>query len=132
MNGRVRDDWVVWNGLVKAASKLRKEDAIPSINERDDWRIKRLQMMAKVQATVLSEAETDAGIKSQKTLQSAKEFFTEWQSYPFCYGDIKEFVDCLSNEAQQDFLKHVSESSLKLSSPDDKKSAKVRSHHRID
>lgn len=83
--------------------------------------------MAKVQATVLSETETDASAKSQNTLQAAKEFFTEWQSYPFCYGDIKEFVDGLSNEAQQDFLKHVSESSLKLTSPSAKKSAKVRS-----
>ncbi|KAI4735726.1 hypothetical protein E4T50_13757 [Aureobasidium sp. EXF-12298] len=122
---RVRDDWVVWDGLVKAASKLGKEDAIPAINEKDDWRIKRLQMMAKVQATVLSEAETDASARSQKTLQSAKEFFTEWQSYPFCYGDIKEFVDGLSNEAQQDFLKHASELSLKLTSADAKKSAKL-------
>lgn len=111
---------------MKSASKLGKEDAIPAISDKDDWRIKRLQMMAKVQATFLSEAETDAGAKSQKTLQSAKEFFTEWQSYPFCYGDIKEFVDGLSTEAQQDFLKHVSESSLKLTSPDAKKSAKVR------
>jgi hypothetical protein len=89
-------------------------------------------MMAKVQATVLSEAETDASARSQKTLQSAKEFFTEWQSYPFCYGDIKEFVDGLSNEAQQDFLKHASELSLKLTSADAKKSAKVRNHRATD
>lgn len=89
-------------------------------------------MMSKVQATVLSEAETDASAKSQKTLQAAKDFFTEWQSYPFCYGDIKEFVDGLLNEHQQDYLKHVSESSLKLTKLDANKSAKVRNYRFYD
>ncbi|THX39673.1 hypothetical protein D6D10_04100 [Aureobasidium pullulans] len=122
---RVRDDWVVWDGLVKASSKLGKTDAIPDITEKDDWRIKRLQMMAKVQASVLSETETDANAKSEKTLQSAKDFFNEWQTYPFCYGDIKEFMDELPAETQQDFLKHVSDSSMKLTNPETKKSAKA-------
>lgn len=125
MASRVRDDWVVWDGLVKASSKLGKTDAIPDITEKDDWRIKRLQMMAKVQASVLSETETDVNAKSEKTLQSAKDFFNEWQTYPFCYGDIKEFMDELPAETQQDFLKHVSDSSMKLTNPETKKSAKV-------
>jgi hypothetical protein len=110
---------------VRAASKLGKDDVVPAVSEKDDWRIKRLQMLARLQATILSEAETDADAKSQKTLKSATEFFTEWQSYPFCYGDIKEYVDGLSSEAQEDFLRHVSESSLKLSNHDAKKSEKV-------
>ena len=110
---------------MRAASKLGKEDAVPAVSEKDDWRIKRLQMLARLQATFLSEAETDADARSLETLKSANEFFTEWQSYPFCYGDIKEYADALSSESQKDFLKHVSESSLKLSDPDSEKSAKV-------
>jgi hypothetical protein len=110
---------------VRAASKLGKEDAVPAVSEKDDWRIKRLQMLARLQATVLSEAETDAEAKSQKILKSANDFFTEWHSYPFCYGDIKGYVDGLSSKAQKDFLDHVVESSLKLTNPDAKKSAKV-------
>ncbi|KAI5196967.1 hypothetical protein E4T38_08217 [Aureobasidium subglaciale] len=123
---KVRDDWVVWDGLVRAAAKLGKPDVTPAVTEKDDWRIKRLQMMANVQATVLSEAETDTRTKSQETLQSAKEFFTEWQSYPFCYGDIREFVDDLPSEAQQEFLDHVSQTSMKLTNSDAaKKSTKA-------
>ena len=87
-------------------------------------------MLARIQATVLSEAETNADIKSQKTLESAKEFFTQWQSYPFCYGDIKEYVDGVPSEAQKDFLKYVSKSSLKLTNSDATKSVKVGGHHR--
>jgi hypothetical protein len=117
---------------VRAASKLGKADAVPAVTEKDDWRIKRLQMLARILATVLSEAETDADAKSQNTLKSATEFFTEWQSYPFCYGDVKEFVDGLPSGAQKAFLKHVSESSLKLTNPDAKKSAKVGYHHPTD
>lgn len=114
---------------MRAASKLGKDDAVPAVSEKDDWRIKRLQMLARLQATVLSEAKTDAGANLQKTLKSAIEFFTEWQSYPFCYGDIKEYVDSLSSESQKNFLENVSESSLKLSDPDAKKSAKVGGSH---
>ena len=115
---------------MRAVSKLGKEYAVPAVTEKDDWRIKRLQMLARLQATVLSEAETDADAKSQQTLKSTSDFFTEWQSYPFCYGDIKEYVDALSSEAQKDFLKHVSKSSLRLSDPDAKKSAKVGEYRR--
>jgi hypothetical protein len=117
---------------VRAASKLGKADAVPPVTDKDDWRIKRLQMLARILATVLSEADTDADAKSQNTLKSATEFFTKWQSYPFCYGDIKEFVDGLPSGAQKDFLKHVSESSLKLTNPDAKKSAKVGYHRLTD
>jgi hypothetical protein len=111
---------------VRAASKLGKEDAVPAVTEKDDWRIKRLQMLARIQATVLSNAETDAGAKSQITLKSVNEFFTQWQSYPFCYGDIKAYVDGLPSAAQKDLLKHVSASSLKLTNTDSEQSVKVR------
>jgi hypothetical protein len=117
---------------VRAASKLGKADAVPAVTEKDDWRIKRLQMLARILATVLSEAETDADAKSQNTLKSATEFFAEWQSYPFCYDDIREFVDGLLSGDQKAFLEHVSESSLKLTNPDAKKSAKVGYHHPTD
>lgn len=123
---RVRDDWVIWDGLVKASSKLGKKDAIPSIDaEKDDWRIKRLHMMASLQATVLSEQDAEFGAKLQNTLQSAKDFFSEWQTYPFCYSDIKDFVDELPSEAQADFLKHVSKTAKKLSKPDTNEKAKA-------
>jgi hypothetical protein len=111
---------------VRAASKLDKEDAVPAVTEKDDWRIKRLQMLARIQATVLSNAETDAVAKSQMTLKSVNNFFTQWQSYPFCYGDIKAYVDGLPSGAQKDFLEHVSASSLKLTDTDSEKSVKVR------
>jgi hypothetical protein len=110
---------------VSAASKLGKQDVVPATTEKDDWRIKRLQMLARIQATVLSEAETDSDAKSQKTLKSANEFFTQWQSYPFCYGDLKEYVDGLPSQAQKDFLQHVSTTSLKLANTDSEKSVKV-------
>lgn len=82
-------------------------------------------MLARIQATVLSEAEADSDFKSQKTLKSLNEFFTQWQSYPFCYGDLKEHVDGLPSQAQKDFLEHVSTTSLKLANTDSGKSVKV-------
>ena len=90
---------------------------VPSYNSEkgDDSRIKRLQMIASLQATFLSEKRAENGAKFEKTLQAATGYFTEWQAYPFCYGDIKDFVEGLPAEAQADFRKHVSESSKKLS-----------------
>jgi hypothetical protein len=117
---------MVWDGLVKASAKLGKSDSILSINtEKDDWRIKRLHMMAKLQATVLSEADGDADARSQDTLQSAKDFFTKWQTYPFCYDDIKDFVDNLSSTAQAEFSQHVSASPIRLTNPGEKQTIKA-------
>lgn len=112
---------------MKASSKLGKTDAVPkfSAEKGDDWRIKRLQMIASLQATSLAEKEAAEGAKLQKTTQSAKDFFTEWQTYPFCYGDIKDFVDELPSDAQTDFLEHISSTSKKLSKPATNEKAKV-------
>lgn len=99
---------------MRASAELQKSTGVPSYNTEkgDGSRIKRLQMIAGLQAIFLGEEGKDS---FEGTLKSAKDFFSQWQTYPFCYGDIKDFVEKLPANAQADFLEHLAQSSKRMS-----------------
>lgn len=85
-------------------------------------------MMAALQETLVLEKETSNDASMHKTLDSAKNYFDTWQTYPFCYNDILDVVNELSSEAQTDFLQHVQANSATLTEPDTGSKLKASGH----
>lgn len=117
----IKDDWKVWKGLVQACDKLGKLDEFPLYKEGSElpWKEKRQHMIATLWVTLLLEqkAAADAADTASyaQTVQLAKGYFTTWQTYPFCYDDIKDFVIQLPPSAQTEIRQGCEVSPQKLS-----------------
>lgn len=119
---KIRDDWKVWSGLVQACDKLDKLDNFPLYDAglESSWKEKRQQMIATLWITLLTEQKAKDAEKSdeasfEQTVHLAEEYFTTWQTYPFCFDDIKDFVVQLPLAAQTEIRQHAAKSPQKLS-----------------
>lgn len=118
---KVRDDWKVWSGLVQALEKLGKLDEFQTYqtDPAGSWKEKRQQMIAGIWVALLSAQKHAEGENTDrtftKTVELVKEYFAVWQTYPFCYDDIKDFVVQLPLAAQTEFRQHTAQSPQKLS-----------------
>lgn len=124
---RPQDDWTVWTGMIKACEKVEKLADVPIYDPEKptSTKSKRLQMMAGLWVSLLIDqnAYKSAGESGdeafKRTIESGKLYFANFQTYPFCFDDIKDFVAQMPLDAQTVLRKHIAQSPQKLLKGDD-------------
>ncbi|GAB7355199.1 hypothetical protein MBLNU459_g5754t1 [Dothideomycetes sp. NU459] len=112
---RPQDDWTVWTGMIRACEKLDRLADVPMYNPEKptSTKSKRLQMMAGVWVSLLLDQHAynstgeNGGVAFERTIESGKLYFTAFQTFPFCFDDIKDFVVQIPLEAQTSLRKHI-------------------------
>lgn len=104
--------------MIRACEKLEKLADVP-IYDSDkpaSTKSKRLQMMAGLWVSLLRDQNAyksagEAGdVAFERTIESGKLYFANFQTYPFCFEDIKDFVAQMPLDAQTILRKHIAQS----------------------